>query len=429
MKKRCALFLSFCLLAVLFAGCSANGSGSTTQPAADSEPVTNGEPVAPSDEKTTIVFATAADDSWQKTLDFAVQNANEALEDKNIEITVEYYPSEDDMWKVLPAQIVSGAAPDIVGLNNEGVLEFITNDTFAALDDLIAECGFDTSVLDKTNLDGWKYEGKQYGLPFTTTITALAVNMTMLKEHNIEKAPETMEELLAVAQACNDPENGVYGICVPIHEFHLSQYTHAYEGSWDFGRDLENDGNQRGLQFVADLYNEYQVAATPAQLGVNGEADALGAGKCAMVTGGPWFVPILRDMNVDFEWKMVPMPAGVTQHSTLYGWAFCMLESSKHKSEAMEAMAAILSEESYRYLAEVRGDIPAMTEYVATYEELYPEMKIVLDTSGQAVPFDYPVAANRFKSDLVTGMESVIFQDDLTVGELLDKMAADGYDK
>ena len=59
-------------------------------------------------------------------MNFALENANQALAEKNIEITVEYYPSEDDMWKVLPAQIVSGAAPDIVGLNNEGILEFIT---------------------------------------------------------------------------------------------------------------------------------------------------------------------------------------------------------------------------------------------------------------------------------------------------------------
>lgn len=426
MKKLCTLLLTVCMLLVLLAGCS-SGSSSTAQPASDSEaPPAAGQTAG---EKTTIVFATAADDSWQKTLNFALENANQALAEKNIEITVEYYPSEDDMWKVLPAQIVSGAAPDIVGLNNEGILEFITNGTFAALDDLIVDSGFDTSLLDKTNLDGWKYEGKQYGLPFTTTITALAVNMTMLKEHNIDKAPETMEEMLVAAQACNDPDNGVYGICVPIHEFHLSQYTHAYEGGWNFGKDLENDGNKQGLQFVVDLYNTYHVAATPAQLGVNGEADAFGAGKCAMVTGGPWFVPVLRDMDVDFEWKMVPMPSGTAQHSTLYGWAFCMLESSKNKAAAMDAIAAILSEESYQYLAEVRGDIPAMSKYVSTYEELYPEMAVVLDTSDNAMPFDYPVAANRFKSDLVTGMENVIFQNSMTVEDLLADMAADGYEK
>ena len=77
----------------------------------------------------------------------------------------------------------------------------------------------------------------------------------------------------------------------------------------------------------------------------------------------------------------------------------------------------------------MRGDIPAMSKYVSTYEELYPEMAVVLDTSDNAMPFDYPVAANRFKSDLVTGMENVIFQNSMTVEDLLADMAADGYEK
>lgn len=426
MKKTIAFLTAAAMAACSLAGC-AGSTGSSSAASAGSEAASSA--ASTSGEKTKVVFATAADDTWQRALNYAVENANQTLEEKNIQIEVEYYPSEDDMWKVLPAQIVSGAAPDIVGLNNEGILEFITNGTFAPLDDLIAENGYDTSVLDQTNLDGWKYEGKQYGLPFTTTITALCVNMTMLKEHGIDKAPETMEELIAAAQACHDPENGVYGICAPVHEFHLSQYVHAYDGGWNFGEDLESEGNETGLQLFVDLYNKYEVAATPAQLGVNGEADALGAGKCAMVTGGPWFVPTLRDMNVDFEWKMVPMPSGTVQQSTLYGWAFCMMEACENKQAAMDAIAAILSEESFRYLAEERGDIPAMTKYVATYEELYPEMAVVLATSDNAKPFDYPVAANRFKSDLVTGMENIVFQKTSTVPELLAQMAADGYQK
>ena len=96
----------------------------------------------------------------------------------------------------------------------------------------------------------------------------------------------------------------------------------------------------------------------------------------------------------------------------------------------MQAISAMLSEEAYEYLVEVRGDIPAMTKYIPRYEELYPEMKIVLETADTGSGFDYPAAANRFKSDLVTGMESIIFnQGNLTVDKLLEKMAADGYKK
>ncbi|MFA5448739.1 MAG: hypothetical protein WC233_10750, partial [Sphaerochaeta sp.] len=88
----------------------------------------------------------------------------------------------------------------------------------------------------------------------------------------------------------------------------------------------------------------------------------------------------------------------------------------------------MLGEDAYEYLVEVRGDIPAMTKYVPRYEELYPEMAAVLATAENGSGFDYPAAANRFKSDLVTGMESIIFQrGNTTVNSLLAAMAADGY--
>lgn len=381
-------------------------------------------------EKTTIVFSTGApDDAWRTALEFFMNTANEKLKDKNIEVVAEYYPSEEEMWKVLPAQIVSGAAPDIVGLNNEGVLELIVNNTFTPLDDLIAAQGFDTSRLEKANFDGWKYEGKQYALPLTTTISAFAVNMTMLREAGIDKAPETMEEVIAAAVATTNRDEGIYGLCVNLHEFHISQYLHAFEGGWSFGDNLDNPNNKTGLEFIVSLFNEHGVAATPAQMGVNGDTDAFASGKVAMTTAGPWYVPTLRDKEVDFEWTLVPIPAGTVQRSTLYGWALCMLDSSKNKEACMEVIAAMLSDESYDYLVNQRGDIPALAEMVPAYEALYPEMAVVLATSDDATAFEYPVAANRFKSDLVTGLESVIFQGDITVDDLLAKMAADGYKK
>ncbi|MFC4601742.1 ABC transporter substrate-binding protein [Cohnella hongkongensis] len=425
MGKIIRLLLASVMVVALFTACSSKSE----QAASPSKSASEGE-AGPSVEKTKVVFSTGIpDDAWRRALEFFMNTANEKLKEKNIEVVAEYYPSEEEMWKVLPAQIVSGSAPDLIGLNNEGVLEFIINGTFTSLDGLIEEVGYDTSKLDAANVNGWKYEGKQYALPLTTTISALAVNMTMLKNAGIEEAPKTMEDLVKAALAVTDKEKGQYGVGVNLHEFHISQYLHAFGGGWNFGENMNSEGNQEGLQFIVDLFNKHQVAATPAQIGVNGDVDAFASGKVAMTTAGPWYVATLRDKQVDFEWKLVPIPAGTVQKSTLYGWALAMLDSAKNKEAAMEVIAAMLGEESYRYLAEERGDIPAMTSFVPTYEELYPEMKVVLETADTAVAFNYPVSANRFKTDLVTGLESVIFQNRGTVKDLLDKMAEDGYQR
>lgn len=380
-------------------------------------------------EAKTVVFSTGMpDQAWKNTLEHVIAEANKNLD--GIVIVPEYYPSEEDMWKMLPAQIVSGSAPDIIGLNNEGVLELIVNGTLAPLDKLIEENGFALDSLDQSNVNGWRYEGNLYSLPLTTTISGLAVNMTMLREAGIEKAPSTMDELIIAAKAVTDRSKGTYGVCINLHEYHITQYVHAMDGGWDFAKNLNTPANRKGLQFVADLFNQHKVAATPAQLGLKGDTDAFASGKVAMTTAGPWYIPALRDMEVDFDWEIVPIPSGNIQKSTVYGWGLCMLDSTEEKETTMQAISAMLSEEAYEYLVEVRGDIPAMTKYIPRYEELYPEMKIVLETADTGSGFDYPAAANRFKSDLVTGMESIIFnQGNLTVDKLLEKMAADGYKK
>lgn len=430
MKKIGKMLLAATLSCSILAGCAGAPAASSVASATSggSQPTaSSAAPAAPA-EKTTIVFSTGIpDEAWRRALEFFMNTANEKLKDKNIEVVAEYYPSEEEMWKVLPAQIVSGSAPDLIGLNNEGVLELITNGTFTPLDDLIVKNGYDVSKLDPANVEGWKYEGKQYALPLTTTISAMAVNMTMLKEAGITEAPKTMDDLVKAAVAVTNKEKGQYGVCVNLHEFHISQYLHAFDGGWNFGNNIDSESNEKGMQFIVDLFNKHQVAVTPAQLGVNGDTDAFASGKAAMTTAGPWYVATLRDKKVDFEWTLVPIPSGTTQKSTLYGWAFCMLDSAKNKEAAMEVIAAMLSEESFRYLAEERGDIPAMTAYVPTYEKLYPEMKVVLETAGTATAFNYPVAANRFKTDLVTGLEAIIFQNQGTVKDLLAKMAVDGY--
>ena len=431
MKRMVCFMLAAAISASALAGCSSGtGASSSAGSSAAAESTQENSSAADSEqaadgEKTVITFATGADENWKRTLDYIIGNANSALED--VEIVTEYSPSEDELWKVLPAQIVSGSAPDIVGLNNEGVLELIANGTLAPLDDLVTEVGFDLTALDQANVEGWRYEDKLYGIPLTSTVSAFAVNMSLLKAAGIEEAPSTMEEVVAAAQAVNDPENGVYGICVNIHEFHVSQYTHAFGGDWAFGDEINTEGNKQGLQFIVDLFNQYQVAATPAQLGVNGDTDAFASGKAAMTTGGPWYVPTLKDQNVDFEWTIVPIPSGTEQKTTVYGWAFNILEACENKNAAMRAIQAMLVDDSFQYLVEERGDIPSNTSFVPAYEEKYPEMAAVLDTAENGLGFNYPIAANRFKSDLVTGLEGVIFQGTSTVDELLVKMAEDGY--
>lgn len=413
-----SIFLMVALLcSLVFVGCGNNNGETAEGPKSDDATESKDSQVEP----VKISYAAAAGATDQKAYTYYL----EGLEEVYPEITVEphYYPTQEEFWKMIPAAVASGTAPDFIHVSDDSIYEYIVKEIVTPLDDLMVEAKFDRSRFISSLFKGWSNEGKTYGVPNYAWTSMLAVNLELFKKAGITKMPETFEEVLDAAIKCNNPDEGIYGIVANMHEFHITQYVHAFGGGWDYGKTINTPENVKGIQFFVDLFTKHNVAVAPNQLGLGWDGEVFSKGKAAMSTGGPWYLAYLNENNPDLKWAAVPIPTGTVQAPFAYSGGYSILEASEHKLEAMKVITHMTRDEAFEYTVNVEKKVPAVEKYMPTYIEQNPMLEDVLNTMDKGLPFRYPVDTNRFKEELLKGVEELCFKPgDKTVQQFLDEM-------
>jgi len=97
-------------------------------------------------------------------------------------------------------QLVAGTAPDVVDLQGAIWVEYAANGALLDLTPYLqAEPEF-VRLFNGDYLASWRYDGKNYMLPFYIAKTLLYYNKGMFKEAGIFGPPQSFDELLAFAQ-------------------------------------------------------------------------------------------------------------------------------------------------------------------------------------------------------------------------------------
>jgi len=407
LSKKVVILVLVLMLVLSFVSCENASNEETNNGSGESEPVE-------------IKIAYWANAAEQKHYEFVAEGIEN--EYPNIKVVLQQYPTSEEFWTAIPTAIAAKNAPDVVILSDEGNLEFIANGSLAPIDSLIEEVGFDKSIISDSLYKGWSYEDQLYGVPVRAGTSMLSINKKMFEEAGIEKYPETMDELLAAAKKLTTDE--VYGICASIHEFHISQYVHAFGGDWNFGKTINSPENIQGVQFFVDLYTKHGVAVTPKQIGASWDGEVFAKEKAAMSTGGPWYMGYCKETNPDLEFIPLPIPKGTVESQTAYSGGMAILSASEHKKEAMEFIKYALREEASVSLYKNVGDAPSASAVMPAYLEENPELKPVFENMQKVgVPFAYPVDTKNFTAELVKGIEEIIYKPgSLTVEELLDNL-------
>lgn len=406
--KIITLLIISVLLVTNFIGCSPK------------EETTNGKTT--SDEPVEIKVAYWANSAEQKHYEFTVKEIEKVY--PNIKVILQQYPTSEEFWTAIPTSIAAKNAPDVIIFSDEGNLEYIANGSLAPLDELIEKVEFDKSIISSSLYDGWTYEGKLYGIPGRAGTSMLSINKKMLEKAGITEYPKTMDELVEMAKKLTNDDEGVYGLCANIHEFHISQYIHAFGGDWNFGKTINSPENIEGLQFFVDLYTKHKVAVNPKQIGASWDGEVFAKEKAAMSTGGPWYLGYVKETNPDLEIIPLPIPKGTVESQTAYSGGYAILSQSKHKEEAMKLIKYSLRDEASIDLAETVGDAPSATKVLPKYLEANPELKPVFEHMTKVgMPFKYPVDTKNFTAELVKGVEEIIYKPgSKTVKQLLDDL-------
>lgn len=353
--------------------------------------------------------------------DKAVQAAAEGIKEAVpgvAEIKMEQYPGADDFYQKLPGQIAAGTAPDLIIATNEQHLKLIVDGLLLPLD----QYGFDLSSYAQNAVEAWSYEDKQYAIPITSTAATFAVNDDLWKAAGLEEYPETWEEVYDAAKVLT--KDGVTGLCLDIGNiFHPTQYMNSFGGGWKDGKAINSSENVAALEYIFKMFDE-GLAVTAKDAGMTWDGEVFAGEKCAMSTGGPWYVGMMAESAPDVNYSFIPMPGGNGNSGvTLHSYGIAVVKDAENAELAAKAAYYLSREEAQIARAEITGDRPSIESALVSFREKNPALAVIDEYIGQATGFGYP-ADQEFKTDFSTALESHVYAGDTTTAqEILDTLA------
>jgi multiple sugar transport system substrate-binding protein len=292
-------------------------------------------------------------------------------------IHINYIPvSLDDGWAGYTDKIVTllagGEQVDIIWTAIEGVPMLAEKGVLSPLDaDMSGNADFQEYIddVDPALLDGLKWEGQQYLLPFAWNNMVIWYNPTLFAEAGLDAPAEgwTWDDFLTAARALTqdldgDGQTDRYGFNASAGWFtgtpwFITNGTSVLQPDLS-GPNLDDPKVAETLQWIHDLVWVEKVSPQGPDF-PNDEFFA--AGNLAMFGAGRWPLESLKPMGVtDFE--IAPWPQNV-QSGTVFGTdGYGITTMSQHRAEAWLLVSQLLSTDVMSSLVDVSaasGSIPA----------------------------------------------------------------------
>jgi multiple sugar transport system substrate-binding protein len=352
-----------------------------------------------------------------------IKHAEKALPGVKIKEVV--YPTYDDQLNELPTEFAAGTAPDITLWDNSApVAEFATQGAIAPVSSLVGATSINLSDFPAALVNGWKIDGKLYGIPSYLQNSAYVYNHTVLSKAGITSYPTDMAQVGTDAQQVKT-KTGKAGIVILENLFHLTQYMIAFGGGFNYGKTIDSAPNADGLNFLLKLFST-GAAASSEQLGASWDGVAIGDNQAAMSDGGPWYIGFMSSSAPKVSYSLEPIPSSTAGQSvvTTYGGAYSISSKSADKALDMAVIAQLTNAWSQNEeITTNLGFVPAMTSYVTDYRSHTPEYAPFTNTVLAAgASLNYPVNTTAFGNALVTGFQKLVASHSTSSASLLQQL-------
>ncbi|MFI9593919.1 ABC transporter substrate-binding protein [Nonomuraea sp. NPDC052265] len=378
MRLRMALAAA---LAMTLAGC---GSGTDT--------------TATKSGKITISYAI-----WEKNDQPSTQKIIEAFQKKHPGVTVKLEITPwDQYWTKLQTAATGGAAPDVFWMNSLNVRMYAKGGVIAPFENA------DVSAFPQAIVDGYRYDGKLYGMPRDVGLPVLWYDKELFDKGGVAypTADWTWDDLRAAAKKLTDPAKKQYGLLAPLWDQGGFYPTMVQAGGHVISADgkksgFDEPGSIQGLEFWTDMINKDKVAP-PAQATTDtNPVQLFMTGKYAMYYGGSWLATTFK-ANTERGGKVdvAPLPKGPVQEAAiLLGLANSVSAKSEHPAESAQFAQFLSSDEAEKILSDSGG--ASVSSRAGTQDgwfNAFPgyHLKETFDASiPDGVP--YPVSLNTAK--------------------------------
>lgn len=233
----------------------------------------------------------------------------------------------------------------------------------------------DRSHFPSSIIDASVYKDQLYGLPFIIGTIVMFANLDLMAEAGIEEIPTTGEELVAAAQAIQNPPD-VWGFYTPTTVADFGWYFNL-QNVHNFGGDIISDDFetasidsqpvQDATQYATDLICSDQVQPPIGQYDREGAIELFKAGKLAFLLDEPLRVAVFEEEGLPFEWD-IAQPVGnagnISQFSTTGHWVIST--KSENQEAAWELVKFLSSPEFSQTYNERYAFVPARDDVDVT---------------------------------------------------------------
>ncbi|GIN56717.1 extracellular solute-binding protein [Lederbergia ruris] len=261
-----------------------------------------------------------------------------------------------------------------------------------------------------TAIEAVTYDGEIWGAPLVVETYGTFYNKDL-----VEKAPETMDELMEIAESQTDESKDEYGFLMEAANFYFSYPFFAATGAYVFNKDdgaynvddigLNNDGAIQGGELISSWYKEGYI---PVEVNPDIMNGLFTEGKTAVVITGPWNIPTYKEALGDsLGTAILPKIDGTVPQSFVGVKSWMLSSYSENKEWATDLMKFATNKENSLIYFEKAGEMPAnlaaLEDEKVTSDELIsafaeqveygepmpsaPEMQQVWDPINNALSF------------------------------------------
>lgn len=279
--------------------------------------------------------------------------------------------SEVEKWQQVVVRMAGGVSPDIVGAVSVEFVQYAAQGLIRPVDDLIKRDHLDLSGLVPSLLSAFRWQGKQYILPYGASGLPLACNDDLFEAGGVQPPPKRWGDptwnwrsfLDAMVKLTVRESSGKvkrFGLAGPYWDSWIT-LPYNWGGDWidpSLSRFMGDEPEAiASVQALQDLRWRYHVMPQP------DEGASLLNATAALSGWGTWAIEALRKSDLTLRvapWFQVGnhKPVGVINPMGL-----ALLSSAPHPEEAWELIKFVTTDPRGNLLyARARGAVPAVTE-------------------------------------------------------------------
>jgi multiple sugar transport system substrate-binding protein len=230
----------------------------------------------------------------------------------------------------------AGQLPDMVVIDNPDHQSFAELGVLEDLTDRIESWG-EAGQYFEGPWNSTLWQGKNYGIPDNSNCLTLWYNQEFTNAAGVDP-PANWDELVAAAEALTEGDRFGFAASAVQSEEGTFQWLPFL---WEAGADIPNidsEGGRAALGLWVGMVNEGWMSQGILGWTQEDVKNQFVNNQAAMMTNGPWQIPVIEEEAPDLKWNVVPLPEGEESASILGGENLAIISGKENVDAAWDLL-------------------------------------------------------------------------------------------